>query len=101
MLIIDSTERGVLAKGGIRLNNLSQVEEAMFAFGRELSKIEVIPYRWYAAPDVNTDSNAVDAYVAGCASVKSWRKARLAATGKSTGYPARVGQHGSWSGVEH
>jgi len=34
------------AKGGIRLANLEQVEEAMFAFGRELSKMEVLPYGW-------------------------------------------------------
>jgi len=40
---------------------------------------------------VNTDSTAVDAFVAGCASVKGWRKARLAATGKSTGIPHELG----------
>ncbi|MDP4178312.1 MAG: Glu/Leu/Phe/Val dehydrogenase dimerization domain-containing protein [Bacillota bacterium] len=79
------------AKGGIRLKNLEQVEEAMYAFGRELAKIDFIPYKWCAAPDVNTDSKAVDAYVAGCASVKGWRKARLAATGKSTGIPHELG----------
>jgi len=79
------------AKGGIRLKNLEQVEEAMFAFGRELAKMEVVPYRWCAAPDVNTDSTAVDAFVAGCASVVGWRKARLAATGKSTGIPHELG----------
>ena len=79
------------AKGGIRLKNLDQVEQAMYAFGRELAKIDFIPYKWCAAPDVNTDSKAVDAYVAGCASVKGWRKARLAATGKSTGIPHELG----------
>ena len=79
------------AKGGIRLKNLDQVEQAMYAFGRELAKIEFIPYKWCAAPDVNTDNKAVDAYVAGCASVKGWRKARLAATGKSTGIPHELG----------
>lgn len=79
------------AKGGIRLANLELVEEAMFAFGRELAKMEIIPYKWCAAPDVNTDSAAVDAFVAGCASVKGWRKARLAATGKSTGIPHELG----------
>ena len=79
------------AKGGIRLANLDQVEEAMYAFGRELSKMELLPYKWCAAPDVNTNSIAVDAFVAGCASVKGWRKARLAATGKSTGIPHELG----------
>lgn len=79
------------AKGGIRLAKLDQIEEAMFAFGRELAKMEILPYKWCAAPDVNTDSNAVDAFVAGCASVKGWRKARLAATGKSTGIPHELG----------
>ena len=79
------------AKGGIRLADLTQVEEAMYAFGRELSKIDFLPFRWCAAPDVNTDSKAVDAFIAGCASVKGWRKARLAATGKSTGIPHELG----------
>jgi glutamate dehydrogenase/leucine dehydrogenase len=79
------------AKGGIRLKNLEQVEQAMYAFGRELAKIDFLPYKWCAAPDVNTDSKAVDAFVAGCASVKGWRKARLAATGKSTGIPHELG----------
>jgi glutamate dehydrogenase/leucine dehydrogenase len=79
------------AKGGIRLTDLALVEEAMYAFGRELAKIEIVPDRWCAAPDVNTDSTAVDAFVAGCASVRGWRKARLAATGKSTGIPHELG----------
>ena len=79
------------AKGGIRLADYAQVERAMYAFGRELSKIEFLPYKWCAAPDVNTDSKAVDAFVAGCASVKGWRKARLAATGKSSGIPHELG----------
>lgn len=127
VLIIDSTERGVPAKGGIRvhskiteeevgslaremtkkciladvpfggakggikLGNLELVEEAMFAFGRELAKMEILPDRWCAAPDVNTDCYAVDSFVAGCASVRGWRKARLAATGKSTGIPHELG----------
>jgi glutamate dehydrogenase/leucine dehydrogenase len=79
------------AKGGIRLADLALVEEAMYAFGRELAKMEIVPDRWCAAPDVNTDSTAVDAFVAGCASVRGWRKARLAATGKSTGIPHELG----------
>jgi glutamate dehydrogenase/leucine dehydrogenase len=79
------------AKGGIRLADLALVEEAMYAFGRELAKMEIVPDRWCAAPDVNTDSNAVDAFVSGCASVRGWRKARLAATGKSTGIPHELG----------
>jgi glutamate dehydrogenase len=79
------------AKGGIRLKDMTKVEEAMYAFGRELSKIEVLPYKWCAAPDVNTDCKNIDAFIAGCASVKGWRKARLAATGKSTGIPHELG----------
>lgn len=79
------------AKGGIRLADYGEVEKAMYAFGRELSKIEFLPYKWCAAPDVNTDSTAVDAFVAGCASVKGWRKARIAATGKSSGIPHELG----------
>ncbi|MBP2643270.1 MAG: NAD/NADP-specific glutamate dehydrogenase [Firmicutes bacterium] len=79
------------AKGGIRLADLKQVDKAMYAFGRELAKIDFIPYRWCAAPDVNTDSKAVDSFIAGCASVIGWRKARLAATGKSTGIPHELG----------
>lgn len=79
------------AKGGIRLSRMDQVEKAMYAFGRELSKLELLPYKWCAAPDVNTDSKSIDAFVAGCASVKGWRKARLAATGKSTGIPHELG----------
>ena len=79
------------AKGGIRLGDLSQVERAMYAFGRELSKLEFLPYKWCAAPDINTDSVAVDAFIAGCASVKGWRKSRLAATGKSSGIPHELG----------
>lgn len=79
------------AKGGIRLENLAQVNQAMYAFGRELAKIDFTPYKWCAAPDVNTGSEAVDAFIAGCASVKGWQKARLAATGKSTGIPHELG----------
>ncbi len=79
------------AKGGIRLKNLNQVEHAMYAFGRELSKLDFLPYKWCAAPDVNTDSNSVDAFISGCASVKGWRKARLAATGKGSGIPHELG----------
>lgn len=79
------------AKGGIRLADLSMVERAMYAFGRELSKIEFLPYKWCAAPDVNTDSKSIDAFIAGCASVKGWRKSRLAATGKSSGIPHELG----------
>ena len=79
------------AKGGIRLQDLSRVNEAMFAFGRELAKMNIIEDRWCAAPDENTDSHAVDAFVAGCASVIGWRKARLCATGKSTGIPHELG----------
>jgi len=79
------------AKGGIRLNNLEEVEKAMYAFGRELAKMDFLPYKWCAAPDVNTDSKAVDSFIAGCASVMGWRKARLAATGKSTGIPHELG----------
>lgn len=79
------------AKGGIRLNNLEDTERAMYAFGRELSKIDFLPYKWCAAPDVNTDCKAIDAFIAGCASVKGWRKARLAATGKSSGIPHELG----------
>lgn len=79
------------AKGGIRLADLSQVEEAMYAFGRELSKINFVPSKWCAAPDVNTDCKCIDAFIAGCASVKGWRKSRLAATGKSTGIPHELG----------
>ena len=79
------------AKGGIRLQDMKQLEEAMFAFGRELAKMEILPDRWCAAPDVNTDSSAIDAFVAGCASVIGWRKSRLAATGKSTGIPHELG----------
>jgi len=79
------------AKGGIRMSNLTQIDQAMYAFGRELAKLDFIPYRWCAAPDVNTDSKAVDAFIAGCASVKGWRKSRLAATGKSTGIPHELG----------
>lgn len=79
------------AKGGIRLSDYREVEKAMYAFGRELSKLEFLPYKWCAAPDINTDSTAVDAFVAGCASVKGWRKARIAATGKSSGIPHELG----------
>lgn len=79
------------AKGGIRLKDLSRVREAMFAFGRALAKMNIIEERWCAAPDVNTDSHAVDAFVAGCASVTGWRRARLCATGKSTGIPHELG----------
>ena len=79
------------AKGGIRLDDLTQVERAMYAFGRELSKLEFLPYKWCAAPDINTNSKAVDAFIAGCASVKGWRKSRLAATGKSSGIPHELG----------
>ena len=79
------------AKGGIRISDLDNVERAMYAFGRELTKLEVLPYKWCAAPDVNTDCKAVDAFIAGCASVKGWRKARLAATGKSSGIPHELG----------
>jgi glutamate dehydrogenase (NAD(P)+) len=79
------------AKGGIRLDDLAAVEKAMYAFGREMAKIDFIPYRWCAAPDVNTDSLGIDAFIAGCASVKGWRKARLAATGKNTGIPHELG----------
>lgn len=79
------------AKGGIRLARLDQVERAMYAFGRELSKLEFLPYKWCAAPDVNTDSKCIDAFIAGCASVKGWRKSRLAATGKSSGIPHELG----------
>lgn len=79
------------AKAGIRMNDLAQIERAMYGFGRELAKIDFIPYKWCAAPDVNTDSKSIDAFVAGCASVKGWRKGRLAATGKSTGIPHELG----------
>ncbi|WP_157237959.1 Glu/Leu/Phe/Val family dehydrogenase [Desulfobacter curvatus] len=79
------------AKGGIRLDDLSQVDRAMYAFGRELSKLEFLPYKWCAAPDVNTNSKAIDAFIAGCASVKGWRKSRLAGTGKSSGIPHELG----------
>ncbi len=79
------------AKGGIRLSNLADVDRAMYAFGRELSKIEFLPYKWCAAPDVNTDSKSIDAFIAGCASVRGWRKARIAATGKSSGIPHELG----------
>jgi glutamate dehydrogenase/leucine dehydrogenase len=79
------------AKGGIRLENPADIKKAMYAFGREIAKIDFIPYRWCAAPDVNTDAAAIDAFIAGCASVKGWRKARLAATGKSTGIPHELG----------
>lgn len=79
------------AKGGIRLNTLNDVDRAMYAFGRELSKIEFLPYKWCAAPDVNTDSKAIDAFIAGCASVKGWRKSRISATGKSSGIPHELG----------
>jgi glutamate dehydrogenase/leucine dehydrogenase len=79
------------AKGGIRLSRLDQVERAMYAFGRELSKLEFLPYKWCAAPDVNTDSTSIDAFIAGCASVKGWRKSRIAATGKSSGIPHELG----------
>ena len=79
------------AKGGIRLDDISQVDRAMYAFGRELSKLEFLPYKWCAAPDINTDSKSVDAFIAGCASVKGWRKSRLAATGKSSGIPHELG----------
>lgn len=79
------------AKGGIRLARPDQIERAMYAFGRELSKLEFLPYKWCAAPDVNTDSKCIDAFIAGCASVKGWRKSRLAATGKSSGIPHELG----------
>jgi glutamate dehydrogenase/leucine dehydrogenase len=79
------------AKGGIRLADMSQLERAMYGFGRELSKLDFIPYKWCAAPDVNTDSTAIDAFIAGCASVKGWRKARICATGKSSGIPHELG----------
>ena len=79
------------AKGGIRLKDLSKIDEAMYAFGRELAKIDFAPNRWCAAPDVNTCSKSIDAFIAGCASVKGWRKARLSATGKSTGIPHELG----------
>jgi glutamate dehydrogenase/leucine dehydrogenase len=79
------------AKGGIRLSRLDQVERAMYAFGRELSKLEFLPYKWCAAPDVNTDSTCIDAFIAGCASVKGWRKSRISATGKSSGIPHELG----------
>jgi glutamate dehydrogenase/leucine dehydrogenase len=79
------------AKGGIRLRDMSKIDEAMYAFGRELSKIDFLPNKWCAAPDVNTDSKNIDAFIAGCASVKGWRRARLAATGKSTGIPHELG----------
>ena len=88
-ILADLPFRG--AKGGIRLSNLELLEEAMYAFGRELAKLDVLPDRWCAAPDVNTDCTAVDSFIAGCASVKGWRKARLAATGKSTGIPHELG----------
>ncbi len=79
------------AKAGIRMSDLSQIERAMYGFGRELAKIDFIPHKWCAAPDVNTDSKSIDAFVAGCASVKGWKKGRLAATGKSTGIPHELG----------
>ena len=79
------------AKGGIRLADMSQLERAMYGFGRELSKLDFLPYKWCAAPDVNTDSVAIDAFIAGCASVKGWRKARISATGKSSGIPHELG----------
>ncbi len=79
------------AKGGVRLADLTQTKRAMYAFGRELSKLDFLPYRWCAAPDVNTDSTSVDASIAGCASVKGWRKSRIAATGKSSGIPHELG----------
>lgn len=90
------------AKGGIRLADISQVEEAMYAFGRELAKIDFIPNKWCAAPDVNTDCKNIDAFIAGCASVKGWRKSRLAATGKSTGIPHELGStaHGVVFSIE-
>ena len=90
------------AKGGIRLADLSQVEEAMYAFGRELSKIDFVPNKWCAAPDVNTDCKDIDAFIAGCASVKGWRKSRLSATGKSTGIPHEMGStaHGVVFSIE-
>ncbi len=98
LLAAEMTDKCILAdlpfggaKGGIRLSDLRQVDRAMYAFGRELSKLEFLPQRWCAAPDVNTNSQAVDAFVAGCASVKGWRKARLAATGKSSGIPHELG----------
>lgn len=79
------------AKGGIRLSDLTQVDRAMYAFARELTKLDIIPYRWCAAPDINTTSKSVDAFIAGCASVKGWRKSRLCATGKSSGIPHELG----------
>ncbi len=79
------------AKGGIRLTDMSQLERAMYGFGRELSKLDFLPYKWCAAPDVNTNSVAIDAFIAGCASVKGWRKARISATGKSSGIPHELG----------
>jgi len=90
------------AKGGIRLKDLSQVDGAMYAFGRELAKIDFVPNKWGAAPDVNTDCKNIDAFVAGCASVKGWRKSRLAATGKSTGIPHELGStaHGVVFSIE-
>ena len=79
------------AKGGIRLADLKDVDRAMYAFGRELSKLEFLPYRWCAAPDVNTNCRSMDAFIAGCASVKGWRKSRISATGKSSGIPHELG----------
>jgi glutamate dehydrogenase/leucine dehydrogenase len=82
------------AKGGIRMSNLDNINRAMYGFGRELAKLDFIPYKWCAAPDINTNCESVDAFIAGCASVKGWRKSRLAATGKSTGIPHELGSTG-------
>jgi glutamate dehydrogenase/leucine dehydrogenase len=79
------------AKGGIKISDYNQIDRAMYGLGRELAKLEMIPFRWCAAPDINTDSLLIDAFVAGCASVVGWRKARLCATGKSSGIPHELG----------
>ncbi len=127
IVVIDTIERGVPAKGGIRIHpnvteeeitalaqemsrkctiaelpfgggkagikliNMEDSNKALYGLGRELAKMEIIPNKFCAGPDLNTDCQSMDAFAAGCASIKGWRKSRLSVTGKSTGVPHELG----------
>lgn len=79
------------AKGGIILEDMEMIPKAMYGFGRELAKLDFVPEKWNAGPDLNVDCQAIDAFVAGVSSVIGWRKARLGATGKSSGAKHEMG----------
>lgn len=78
-------------KAGIKLAHMADSNKALYGLGRELAKLDIIPGKFCAGPDLHTDCQSMDAFSAGCASIKGWRKSRLSVTGKSTGVPHELG----------